>query len=378
MLVSLTDRNEQFVLNSSIPKTTLKQLRQTTKFYCPQCKQQLQFKIGQFKIPHFAHNFKSQCDQYFSEGETERHLFGKEQLYQFFKSKQLDVQLEPYLQNLHQRPDLIVNEDGLRFAIEFQCSPIAIERLEGRNRGYKSELIKPIWIPAIPTNNEFQNGIKKISLAKQLQQFILLNNQQQYIMMYDPSKRQFIYLSNLLYLQGNQYLAKVQALPITHQKFPFYVPKTIIRNEFTQYVLLYHAFTHNYLKSRVLLSRKGVKDLFLRSIYELRLNIQSLPKFIGVPVQDSDAINCLALEWQASLFYFLHLNQLSVSAMTNQSIHYFLKWANLVETNQAFRAVQNYCHVLQSLSINHPHQSFHEEDLADKLYSHFLAINYKS
>ncbi|MFP3919695.1 competence protein CoiA family protein [Lysinibacillus telephonicus] len=377
MLVALTDRHEQVILNSSIPKTALKQLRQTTKFYCPQCKQQLQFKIGTFKIPHFAHNSNSLCDKYFSERETERHLLGKEQLYQFFHSQHIDVQLEPYLQNLKQRPDLLIKEGGHRFAVEFQCSPISLEKKEQRNTGYERDFISPIWIPAQPVNKEFQEGIMKISLPKQLQQFILSSNQQQYIMLYDPTMRQFIYLSNLMFLRGNYFISKVQALPITNQKFPFYLPKVITRKEFSQYVWLYHAYTHNYLKSRVLLSRKGVNDLFLRSIYELRLNIQTLPKFIGVPVQESDAISLYTVEWQAALFYFLHIQQLQLSNMNNQAINYFLKWASLPETKRTVCAVKNYCCILQSLSINHPHQPCLEMELTNQLYSHFLAINYK-
>lgn len=377
MLVALTDQHEQFILNSNIPKTALKQLRQKTKFYCPHCKEQLQFKIGTFKIPHFAHNSKSLCDQRFSERESERHLLGKEQLFQFFVSQHIDVQLEPYLQNINQRPDLLVIEDGHRFAVEFQCSPISLEKREQRNKGYKRDFIRPIWIPAQPVNKEFRQGIMKISLSKQLQQFILTSNKQQYIMLYDPTMRQFIYLSNLMLLHGNQFISKVQALPISIQKFPFYLPKVISKKEFSQYVLLYHSYAHNYLKSRVLLSRKGVNDLFLRSVYELRLNIQALPKFIGVPVQESDAINLYSAEWQAALFYFLRQHHLTISEMNNQSIHNFLKWANLLYSKRTISAVKNYCYILESLSINDPHQSYRDEEIVNQLYSHFLAINYK-
>ncbi len=378
MLVALTEQSEQFVLNSSIPKSTLKQLRQSTKFYCPQCKQQLQFKIGTFKIPHFAHSIKNNCEQYFSEGETERHLIGKEQLFQFLISKHIAVQLEPYLKRLKQRPDLFINQDGYKIAIEFQCSPISLERKDERDSGYKRHFITPLWIPAPPINKQFSNGIIKISLSKQLQQFLLTYNQQQYIMMYDPNMRQFLYLSNLLFINGNQYLCKVQALPIENQQFPFYLPKVINKKEFSQYVLLYRAFTHNYLKSRVLLSRKGVNDLFLRSIYELRLNIQSLPNYIGVPIRESDAINNFSVEWQAALFYFLQIYNLTISMINKQSISYFLKWANINNTKRAFSAVHSYCRLLQLLSIDGPHDVCREEEVENQLYSHFLANNYKS
>ena len=104
MLVALTENQEIFQLTPSITETTLYELRQTTTFYCPQCKESLQLKIGRIKIPHFAHVKNSQCESLFSDGESLTHLLGKQQLFTFFQQYG-NVQLEPYLQQLHQRPN---------------------------------------------------------------------------------------------------------------------------------------------------------------------------------------------------------------------------------------------------------------------------------
>lgn len=374
MLVAYTEQNERFVLNSSIPQTTLQHLRMTTKFFCPQCKQQLQFKIGSLKIPHFAHYSKSNCELNYSEKESERHLLGKEHFYQLFQYLKLHVELEPYLPMLKQRPDLLVIQDsGCRFAIEFQCSPILVQLFEERNKGYKGEHIIPKWIPATPSKI-LNSGIQKVTLNQFYQQFITATEHHPYIMSYNPTIRQFIYVSNLMYLHGNSFLSKVQALPLMKQKFPFYTPQSLTKDEFKQYLVLFNAAKHKYLNSRVLISRKGVNDLFLRSVYELRLNIKSLPNHIGIPIKGSESLNIFAVEWQVALFYFMYITRISVKNLKGNSIYLFLRWAKLPETNMTFSVVQNYCELLKSLSIQHAHQIVSKEELFLQLYTHFLAI----
>lgn len=379
MLVALTNENERFVLKTSMPQEYLKQLRQTSIFYCPQCKEPLQFKIGTLKIPHFAHLSKNKCDQHFSDGESEQHLLGKEQLYEFFQAYQLNVELEPYLSNLKQRPDLLVTtHDGTRYAIEFQCSFITTERLNERNQGYHSEKIKPIWIPQTPSKMNWKNGIQKLSINKNLQQFILSNRHQQYLITYHPRIQEFYYLSNLLHVSGNSYLTKVQALKIAKQQFPFYLPKLLTKSEFNQYLRAYDDLKGNYLRSRVLLSRKGVNDLFLRSIYELRLSTNALPKFIGVPLKWNKALKLFSVEWQATLLYFVHLHDVPISIINEDFIRYFLQWANLKETTEVIELVKEYCLLLQSLEVESVYSTIVTEYLVDQLYNQFLANNWRN
>lgn len=372
MLVAYTEQDKPFILNSSIPHTTLQQLRATTKFYCPQCKQPLVFKIGPLKIPHFAHYSTNECENLFSEGETEQHLKGKEQLYNFLKSKGFQVELEAYLPAIQQRPDILLKDHGGRqYAIEFQCSPISSERLTERNSGYSNENIAPIWIPLTP-GKVVQKGIQKVGLSAQMKQFIKASDRHHYLMSYDPTLRQFFYISNLLFLQGNSYIAKVQALSIEKQNFPFYIPKTLAKHELKQYLNLYERIKHNYLHSRVLISRNGVNDLALRSFYELRLDLNSVPAYIGIPLKGSEALNVFSIEWQIALFYFLHLAQKAISELTVPSIRFFLKWAKLPETPQAIEVVQAYCRILDSLKVWNQFQKISKDALFQQLHPHFL------
>ncbi|PYF06526.1 competence protein CoiA [Ureibacillus chungkukjangi] len=374
MLVAYTEQNEPFILNSSMPQTTLHQLRSSKKFYCPLCKQQLLFKIGSLKIPHFAHISKSNCDYLFSDRESEIHLKGKEQLYNHFKALSIDTELEAYLPSIQQRPDILLQDQNKKqFAIEFQCSPISQERLIERNEGYASEKISPIWIPNTPSNI-VKKGIQKISLTKNHQQFLLSSEHHPYLMTYNPAVRQFFYISNLIFLQGNRFISKVQAIPIDHQKFPFYLPRPLTQNEFKQYLLINNQEKHKYLQDRVLLSRRGVKDILLRSVYELRLNLHALPNYIGIPLVGNDEFQVFSVDWQLAIFYFIHINQIELRHMKGQTIFYFLKWASLPQNERAKNVVQQYCRILEELSIQHSYQSIQEEKLLEVLYNHFLAI----
>ena len=374
MLAAYTEQNELFILNSSMPLATLHLLRKSKKFYCPLCKQKLLFKIGSLKIPHFAHFSKSHCDDFFSERESETHLKGKEQLYNLFKSLNLDAKLEAYITNIQQRPDILLkDDDNSMFAIEFQCSSISQESLIRRNTGYREENISPVWIPNTPTNIT-RSGIQKISLSKNVQQFTLCSKHHPYIMTYNPTVRQFFYISNLIFLQGNSFLSKVQTISVTHQQFPFYIPKPITPNEFKQFLLIYKQVKHNYVQKRVLLSRSGVNDIFLRSAYELRLNLLSLPYYIGIPLIGNEELQVFSVDWQLALFYFVYTTKIELRHMKGQTIYYFLRWAKLPETSRAKDVVSEYCRLLEELSVQHSYQSIHEKKLFDVLYNHFLAI----
>lgn len=115
-------------------------------YYCPDCSELVKLKIGKSKIKHFAHQKKCQNSS-FSEGETQEHLLGKFYLYQLLSEQGYFVELEPYINAIQQRPDLLCyNEKGEKVAIEFQCSPISVDCLKKRTKGYLSVNCPVIWI----------------------------------------------------------------------------------------------------------------------------------------------------------------------------------------------------------------------------------------
>lgn len=377
MLVALTEKQEPFVLHSNLSHAELRRLKEEKTFFCPQCGEPLQMKLGTIKMPHFAHYSKSQCESRFSEGETFQHLQGKQQLYELFKTLQLFVELEPYLKDIQQRPDLLIVKNNTAYAIEFQCSSINGERFIERNQGYVQKEIVPIWIPLTPIQKVQQSRFQKITVSHQLQLFRNGQNQPRYIMTYHPSTKQFYYFSNLLHLNGISFISKISQIPLLQQHFPFYQPKPLTTDEFSFIYKAYHQFIKEILQRKVLLSRKGVNDLFLRSLYELRLNFQELPNFLRVPVFGSEVMKECAVEWQTELLYFLHLCGIRVNAVNEQTVAEFLRWSNRECSREILQLVLQYANLLKALGIENAKSSVHDSHLKDLLYRQFLATEVK-
>lgn len=109
------------------------------RFYCPGCQEQVIWKGGRSRRPHFAHRNNASC-RTFSEGETQEHLAAKACLYDWFQP--MPVQIECFLPELNQRPDLRC----CRQVIEIQCSPITMKAFLSRTTGYLSAGYQPWWI----------------------------------------------------------------------------------------------------------------------------------------------------------------------------------------------------------------------------------------
>ena len=368
MLVAMNDQGQSLVLTKSLTEATLEQLR-ATNFYCPQCKEKLVLKAGAIKIPHFGHTAYSNCDSSFAEGESYPHLLGKQQLFEHFYDKKYDVQLEKYLPDVQQRPDLFIRTKRL-YALEFQCSRIPFELIEKRTNGYKRCGIISIWLPKTPAIAIHPGKILKSSFNLFYQQFM----DQHTVTTYDPFKQQFVYFCHCLYLHGNSFLSEVRIVPLAAQILPFYEPKPLGEKQFQLMFHQYSDYRKQYLHRRLFYSRKGVNDLFLRGIYELGLQRGNLPLYIGVPVRHAKAIPLFAVEWQLLLFYFIRCHGLTIGSINESTKHYFLTWTNLPTSPQAFLAIDEYIQILRKLSIVDALSVRSKEQLIRVLYSEIVAI----
>lgn len=117
-------------------------------YICPECHETLVLRHGQSTIAHFAHRPGSTCS--LGAGETEEHLLGKQQIFQWAKDHYWKPALEQYLPTIQQRPDILINFHGQRIALEFQCSPLSINRLCERNAGYHRLGIRYRWLLGSP------------------------------------------------------------------------------------------------------------------------------------------------------------------------------------------------------------------------------------
>lgn len=112
------------------------------KWFCPACHSPLVLKNGSVKQAHFAHRNLDICDAY-SQNESEEHLNLKYQMAKWFQMREESCQVECYLPDLKQTPDLLVNQ---KLAIEIQCSPLSIERFQERTKNYRSHGYQVIWL----------------------------------------------------------------------------------------------------------------------------------------------------------------------------------------------------------------------------------------
>lgn len=111
-------------------------------YTCPTCHQEVILKKGKIKIPHFAHKTITTCDSY-SESESAEHLSGKYLLAKNCERFGLHYELEAYIPKINQRADILVEN---YLVIEFQCSPLSIERLRERTRAYQLSGYEVFWV----------------------------------------------------------------------------------------------------------------------------------------------------------------------------------------------------------------------------------------
>lgn len=368
MLIAYNNQQQLF-LPYQYTRKALQRYRRQMKFFCPQCLEQVQLKIGNYNIPHFAHFTKNQCSQLFAEGESTLHLQGKIQLYEWLKKHGHQVKLEPYLKELSQRPDLLVTIDEEQFAVEFQCSSISHEKWRQRTMGYERNDIQAIWLFQTPQGKEAVNGIRKIRISPLLQKAFITTTDLPYLLTYNPVTAQFVYWTNLLHVHGHTFIGKVQKISVDLQHFPFYRPQRITPEEFQRYWQLYKQTCRQFAHSRLLHSKKGAQDPFLRNCYELNLSLTAMPSYIGIPVREGASISLFTSEWQTMLVYFSKQLGRQPFELTKGQMENFLSQHQLEVTEQAVRAIQNYGHLLKRMN--------HEGGLLDnceQVYVHLFAI----
>ncbi|MEG0386163.1 MAG: competence protein CoiA family protein [Solibacillus sp.] len=375
MLVALTEQQQLFQLNQSIPQVELQKLKKRARFYCPQCQALLILKVGQIKIPHFAHVKKSDCDSLFSEGESYAHLLGKQHLQELFEKLQLQPVLEPYLPAISQRPDLLITKGKRKYAIEFQCSRLSPQQYYKRTEGYKNIQIMPIWIIQTPNEKFKSPGLTKLSINHTNVQYIQVYKNQHYLLSYDVHSRTFYYISNLLPIHGQQYFGYIQSISLMNQVFPFFVPKKMTEQQFKAMLNQFAAYRFQFLHTRLLFSRKGVNDSLLRAIYELQLTVSKLPNFIGIPLSNHEQYEVFSVEWQLQLFYFMARHQLTPRTFHMKAIPYFFEWSKIPPSAHLQKAIEQYVNVLIKLAIETVHSEVPSEQLFTVLYEGLFAFS---
>jgi len=251
---------------------------------------------------------------------------GKQLLYTLFSRLGKQPELEPFLPELSQRPDLFIRHGKQEVAIEFQCSRIAPDLQESRNAGYGSIGMAPIWLLRTPPKYERRHaGVDVLSFTAFHQQFFTSSiSPNDSLLTFSPRTHQFHYFSHLLHMEGNRFLCVHRCLPVHMQTFPFARPKPPDEILLEHYTSCYQMHRTAFLQRALFVSRKGVQDPFLRNCYEMRFHPSDMPARIGVPVRNQSAFSVHDCAWQLDLTIFLKRWQLPLSRVPENRLRQFV------------------------------------------------------
>ncbi|WP_052131604.1 competence protein CoiA [Planococcus sp. CAU13] len=294
IILTAKSRDKTLVyLNDSLSRSELRKLREGNEFYCPDCGNLVLLKIGEIKIPHFAHKSLSACGA--SEPESALHIEGKILLHHFFKERHISAELEKYLPVIRQRADLFVNSNT---AIEFQCSPIAAAEVSKRSAAYASQNFHFAWIAG--SREEQENAVQVVKILEYQKEMLIGQENVNHLMLLNPDTRKFYYYSNLFPLSGSRWVGKVVSLPAAQQTFPFAVPKNLNRSDFEKVCTVFAAVRMAFIRSQRF-AKNRYRNPFWLLCYKMGIDKDRLPDYIGVPVFGSECIADYAVIWQLKL-----------------------------------------------------------------------------
>jgi competence protein CoiA len=386
MLVACRENGEKISLGEQWERSDLDLWRRKEGFSCPQCGERVILKLGNKRIWHFAHQKDSVCVLEY-ERESEYHMAGKLQLYQWLREQDISAELEKYIPGCKQRADIAFQWREKKYAVEFQCSPIAEELLTKRTEGYLNHGLAPIWIPG-------GNQLKRTSantLAMSEFQFLFLRKQgKRWIMpAYCADTRQFIFLAHIIPITSAKVIAKLNPISRLELSLPEFLETPSVRN----HSFVYWVQELNKMKSYFLRYPGRMQKKFLHELYINGFNLLTLPPELGLPVPSAPFIQTPPLLWQTFLYldHFCHapegkqittydILQSFLSRMKKQQIQ--IRRLPLADSGDFRHAIREYLDLLVSLSllekVNHrayrmakPFQNFksmEDKERADSLF----------
>lgn len=341
------------MLSRHLSLSSLRERRKTENFFCPQCKQPVILKVGDVVIPHFAHRQHTACRDSFSEGESPIHLLGKSQLHDWLTQHSDRVELEPYIREIRQRPDLLITWKGEEVPFEFQCSVIPVSKVEERNTGYSLMNMQPIWLLQTPQHLESAREPILSTRLTRFQQFFIRNVQNRFpvLLTYNPNREQFHYISDFIHLQGTSYAVRHLTLPLYSQTIPFQLPAVPDEEEIKKLSAHYTAARKKHLRTVIQFNFRGIHHQFLRACYEMRIQPEQLPSWIGVPTEGQEVFTEPDCEWQGMLVAAFRRTGRLPHQLDSSFLYSFLKRFGQPDEKQ-LQACRNYADFLRNERID--------------------------
>ncbi|MCM3602426.1 hypothetical protein M3175_16960 [Robertmurraya korlensis] len=289
MLTAKNQWGETVYIGDLIKKEGVHRLRDN-HYFCPLCKGKVIVKLGVQRISHFAHvHLSPLCVEY--DRESMYHMQAKMQLFKWLETECSKVELEVFLPDIRQRPDLMFTFQGNTYCVEYQCSLISKEIFEKRTNGYLSSGLIPLWI--LGANRVPRKQTNLISLPKFQSLFIKKNNTGGwYLPSYCPKLKSFISITNLHPLSPHTMQCDYNVIPQSQLHLPQWL-NPIFHNTF--YVSNWRKGIQQ-VKDNII--RFQTHYLFLQELYRNQLHLYLLPPYVGVPLKDNLLLETSPIIWQ--------------------------------------------------------------------------------
>lgn len=337
------------------------------EFFCPTCNEPVLVKAGMQTIPHFAHWSKSECsaDDY---GEGPYHEQGKLLLYQWLKQQGIDVELEKYLPEISQRPDLYIRLNNRKIAVEYQCARIPIEVLNSRNSGYKKAGITPIWI--LGANHFKRIGQQRFKIDPFILSFMHRFSVEFPLTLYFfcPHTHQFNTVQHIQLTTARQAIGQFRFIPLRHMTFPHLFTKEKLQER-----NLYERWKKEKIDFRLRQSNRlsGSELAWHKWLYQNGTHRERLPSIIYLPVPGQYLMKSPLWNWQSRLVLNVVAPLPIGGSFTLQNCRRLFRQQTqqLTLLKQIDDPINQYVQLLINLHIIEKIDSHHFKKLKD-IYSH--------
>lgn len=302
------------------------------RYRCPTCGEELVLKKGKHMVAHFAHKVNITCYQYTYNKESVEHLSAKHTIYKALHGK-YSVNMEYYLSEIKQTPDIIINE---KHVIEFQFSPISLDTLIKRTRGYHSLNLNIIWIGK---DIHYSNGMIKLTQFEAA----LINHETRTLLTYH-------YKLKKLYIYEH-----IQALDMF---------KFICKRREIEWIDLFNSSNSNASISPLYLTNRAYNEYLMKCkkknsaleptlslLYQARLLDQPRMRVIGIIVPEQIYILTNCITWQLYVYFEMNKGTFSFDDFCN-----FLKvrifYKDVDKRSIVTKLLNTYLKVLNKLTIS--------------------------
>ncbi|MEH7158253.1 competence protein CoiA [Neobacillus drentensis] len=319
MLTAITKMGNRICLGLDYQKDTLLNLRCKEEFFCPVCGESVLLKLGDQRIFHFAHKQGGVCRDFF-ENESIYHMEGKRQLYQWLLKQKIPSVLEYYDKEIQQRPDIMFQFNGRKYALEYQCSTISESIFIKRTNSYLQNGYIPIWI------------LSSSQIHFKRKNCVSLSNFQYLFLRTTSSGKLFI----------PSYCPEIHQFQIVESIIPFSIKNAFAHHSLYQIKniglndLLEPQINHpidfsswnreiDKIKLNWTIHPSRQHKSFLNEIYNSHLNLFLLPPEIGLPVPHTLYFQTSPLIWQLYFYLDIISSKNPNDFITLEDINFFLK-----------------------------------------------------